>query len=64
MNKHPTKIAFDGHDYVFEGYSIFSHEPIERLPDCVVVIYNTEFKLNIVKEDMIEVKAKFIIFFF
>lgn len=50
----PTKIEFDKHDYIFEGFSIFSHEPIENIPDCVIVIYNQEYKLNIVKEDFIE----------
>ena len=56
VSKYPTKIEYDRQDYVFEGYSVFSHEPIENIPDCVVVIYNNEYKLNLVKEDMIEVK--------
>ncbi len=50
-----TKIIYDNNQYTFEGFSLFSHEPIiEHLPDCVVVIYNQEYKLNIVKEDFIE----------
>ena len=53
--KTPTCIEYDNHKYNFEGYSIFTHEPIEsNLPDCVVVIFNQEYKLNIVKEDMLE----------
>lgn len=54
-SKHPTKIEYDGHEFLFEGYSIFSHEQIENIPECVVVIYNHEYKLSIVKEEMIEV---------
>jgi ribonuclease-3 len=53
--KDPTSIEFDKHTYVFEGFSVFSHEPLENIPDCVVVIYNNEYKLNIVKEEMIQV---------
>lgn len=55
--KHPTRIDYDGHSYIFEGYSIFSHERIELLPECVVVIYNHEYKLSIAKEDAIEVRS-------
>jgi hypothetical protein len=53
--KDPTSIEYDNHTYVFEGFSIFSHEPLDNIPDCVVVIYNNEYKLNIIKEEMIEV---------
>lgn len=56
-SKTPTKIEYDHHEYIFEGYSIFSHEPLENIPDCIVVIYNHEYKLSIVKEDMIEVSG-------
>jgi ribonuclease-3 len=53
--REPTVILYDNNEYSFEGFSIFSHEPIiDHLPDCVVVIYNQEYKLNVVKEDFVE----------
>ncbi len=39
---------------MFEGFSIFSHEPLNNIPDCLVVIFNHEYKLNIVAEDLID----------
>jgi ribonuclease III len=54
MQKNPTKIEYDNHEYVFEGYSIFTHEELGNIPDSVVVIHSQECTLNIVKEDMIE----------
>jgi len=52
--KHPTTIQYDKHKYAFEGYSIFSHEPLENIPESVVVVYNNEYKLSLVKEEMNE----------
>ena len=56
----PTSIEYDRHKYVFEGFSLFSHEPLphDTIPDCLVVVYNNEYKLNLVKEDMIEVREE------
>jgi ribonuclease-3 len=53
--KHPTSIEFDNQKYNFEGYSIFTHDDeLSSIPDCVVVIFNQEYKLNLMKEEMNE----------
>lgn len=34
--KTPTIIHHDEHEFIFEGFSMFSHHPLEKLPNCKV----------------------------
>jgi ribonuclease-3 len=40
--------------YICLGYSLFAHEPLVTMPDCIVVIYNHEYRLNVVSEQMVD----------
>nr|WJN65753.1 Drosha transcript 2068 [Hypothenemus hampei] len=43
--KAPTIIQHDEHEYIFEGFSIFSHFPLPNLPSCKVIRFNIEYTI-------------------
>lgn len=43
LTKTPTMIKHDEHEFLFEGFSLFSHAPIAELPTCSVRFYFTLF---------------------
>ena len=45
-----TKIHYDDHDYIFHGYSLFSHEPLENIPAANYTKGQTQYSLEIVEE--------------
>lgn len=48
--RRPTKIAYDGRDYAFEGFSLLAHEPLACVPDAKVVRFNIEYTIKLVPE--------------
>ncbi|KAL4219635.1 hypothetical protein ACF0H5_022207 [Mactra antiquata] len=50
----PTVIMFDEHEYIFEGFSIFSHKPIEKFEDCEVIRFNIIYTIHVVEEQVPE----------
>nr|AVK59456.1 Drosha-PA [Nezara viridula] len=50
--KTPTVIEYDHHEFIFEGYSMFSHKPLENLPVCKVIRFNIEYTILYVEENL------------
>ncbi|XP_060585703.1 ribonuclease 3-like [Ruditapes philippinarum] len=50
----PTVVMFDGHEYLFEGFSLFSHKPIPKLPECQVIRFNIIYTIHVVEEQVPE----------
>lgn len=47
-----TTIIHDGHQFNFDGFSIFSHQKIpEKLPPCRVIRYNIEYTVTGIAEE-------------
>lgn len=49
-SEQPTTIRFDGRDYVFEGFSILSSEPLDKLPFCDIIRFHTRYTIYLVEE--------------
>ena len=45
LTKIPTAINFDSHEFLFEGFSLFSHRPLDEVPACKVIRFNIEYTL-------------------
>lgn len=43
--KYPTVIEHDGHEFIFEGFSLFTTEPLKELPVCKVLRFNIEYSI-------------------
>ncbi|GIX85271.1 ribonuclease 3 [Caerostris darwini] len=52
LTKSPTIIEHNGEKYVFEGFSMFSHKPLPKLPHCKVIRFNYEYSIIYVEEEM------------
>lgn len=50
MMKCPTTIRHDGHDFVFEGFSMLSHWALPKLPTCRVIRFNIEYAVLYLEE--------------
>ncbi|XP_060525203.1 ribonuclease 3 [Cylas formicarius] len=48
--KAPTIIQHDEHEFIFEGFSIFSHAPLVQLPHCKVIRFNIEYTIMYLEE--------------
>ncbi|XP_045475707.1 ribonuclease 3 [Harmonia axyridis] len=48
--KTPTIIHFDEHEFIFEGFSMLSHSPLEKLPTCKVIRFNIEYTILYIEE--------------
>lgn len=48
--KTPTIIQHDEHEFIFEGFSMFSHFPLVRLPICKVIRFNIEYTILYIEE--------------
>ncbi len=48
--KNPTVISHDGHDFLFEGFSLFTTEPLAELPTCKVLRFNIRYEILYLKE--------------
>nr|SZF06515.1 Ribonuclease 3 [Psoroptes ovis] len=48
----PTRIKYDDHYYYFEGYSLFSHQPIpDTFPSCKIIRYNIGYEIKFIEDD-------------
>ena len=55
LTKTPTIIKYDEHEFLFEGFSMFTHEKINGdLPTCKVIRFNIEYTILYVEEMMPE----------
>ncbi|GFT68411.1 ribonuclease 3 [Trichonephila clavipes] len=52
LTKSPTIIMHEGEKYAFEGFSMFAHKPLPRLPNCKVIRFNYEYTILYVEEQM------------
>ncbi|XP_055946835.1 ribonuclease 3-like isoform X3 [Argiope bruennichi] len=52
LTKSPTIIMHNEEKYVFEGFSMFSHKPLPKLPNCKVIRFNYEYTILYVEEEM------------
>ncbi|EEC19799.1 ribonuclease III, putative [Ixodes scapularis] len=50
MMKCPTTIRHDGHEFVFEGFSMLSHWALPKLPTCRVIRFNIEYAVLYLEE--------------
>lgn len=50
LTKCPTIIKHDGHEYIFEGFSMFSHSSLKKLPTCKVIRFNIEYTILYLEE--------------
>ena len=51
--KQPTRIPHDGHDFTFEGFSLFTTEPLSpNLPTCHVVRFSIKYSVLYFEEKM------------
>ncbi|KAI4457702.1 ribonuclease iii [Holotrichia oblita] len=48
--KTPTIIQHDEHEFIFEGFSMFSHFPLGELPTCKVIRFNIEYTILYIDE--------------
>lgn len=54
LTRTPTIINHDDHEFIFEGFSLISHYPIEKLPTCKVIRFNIEYIILYVEEKLPE----------
>ncbi|CAG9788209.1 unnamed protein product [Diatraea saccharalis] len=50
LMKAPTIIAHDEHEFLFSGFSLFSHYKLAKLPTCKVIRFNIEYTILYVEE--------------
>ncbi|XP_047476126.1 ribonuclease 3-like isoform X1 [Penaeus chinensis] len=48
--KTPTVIMHDSHEFIFEGFSLLSHNPLEEVPTCKVIRFNIEYTILYLQE--------------
>ncbi|XP_068249808.1 ribonuclease 3-like [Palaemon carinicauda] len=48
--KTPTVIMHDNHEFIFEGFSLLSHHPLEEVPTCHVIRFNIEYTILYIQE--------------
>lgn len=49
--KTPTVINHDGHEYIFEGFSLLSHSKVDlQLPPCRVIRFNIRYDVFVAEE--------------
>ncbi|KAK7873256.1 hypothetical protein R5R35_011330 [Gryllus longicercus] len=50
LTKTPTIINHDEHEFIFEGFSMFSHFPLDKIPTCKVIRFNIEYTILYIEE--------------
>ena len=48
--KRPTVIHYDEHEFIFEGFSLLSHYPLDKVPTCKVIRFNIEYTIVYIEE--------------
>lgn len=60
FTRRPTTICVDGVSYVFDGFSVFFHQPLpDVFPQTQMNQWNAEFSVNFEKENSPEVFLEF-----
>ncbi|XP_078275566.1 ribonuclease 3 isoform X1 [Rhinoraja longicauda] len=54
LTDRPTVIEYDDHEYIFEGFSLFSHTPLYNIPLCKVIRFNIDYTIHFIEEMMPE----------
>jgi ribonuclease III len=55
LTRTPTMIRHDEHEFIFEGFSLLTHEKISaELPICKVIRFNIEYTIEYIEEDLPE----------
>uniref|UniRef100_T1IMV5 Ribonuclease 3 n=1 Tax=Strigamia maritima TaxID=126957 RepID=T1IMV5_STRMM len=54
LTKTPTIIKHDGHEFIFEGFSLLSHYKLSKLPTCKVIRFNIEYTILYIEETFLE----------
>ncbi|OCT74492.1 hypothetical protein XELAEV_18033471mg [Xenopus laevis] len=54
LTDRPTVIEYDDHEYIFEGFSMFSHSPLTNFPLCKVIRFNIDYTIHFIEEMMPE----------
>ncbi|XP_010903679.2 ribonuclease 3 isoform X2 [Esox lucius] len=50
LTDRPTVIEYDDHEYLFEGFSLFSHLPLTDIPLCRVIRFNIDYSIHFIEE--------------
>ncbi|XP_076146357.1 ribonuclease 3 isoform X2 [Alosa pseudoharengus] len=50
LTDRPTVIEYDDHEYLFEGFSMFSHMPLTNIPLCRVIRFNIDYTIHFIEE--------------
>nr|XP_023680996.1 ribonuclease 3 [Paramormyrops kingsleyae] len=50
LTDRPTVIEYDDHEYLFEGFSLFSHTPLNNIPLCRVIRFNIDYTIHFIEE--------------
>ncbi|XP_038131539.1 ribonuclease 3 [Cyprinodon tularosa] len=50
LTDRPTVIEYDDHEYLFEGFSLFSHTPLTDIPLCRVIRFNIDYTIHFIEE--------------
>ncbi|KAL2085751.1 hypothetical protein ACEWY4_019071 [Coilia grayii] len=50
LTDRPTVIEYDDHEYLFEGFSLFSHMPLTNIPLCRVIRFNIDYTIHFIEE--------------
>ncbi|XP_035389759.1 ribonuclease 3 isoform X1 [Electrophorus electricus] len=50
LTDRPTGIDYDDHEYLFEGFSLFSHTPLTSIPLCRVIRFNIDYTIHFIEE--------------
>ncbi|XP_053714671.1 ribonuclease 3 isoform X2 [Synchiropus splendidus] len=50
LTDRPTVIEYDDHEYLFEGFSLFSHAPLVDIPLCRVIRFNIDYTIHFIEE--------------
>uniref|UniRef100_A0ACB8FBU8 Uncharacterized protein n=1 Tax=Sphaerodactylus townsendi TaxID=933632 RepID=A0ACB8FBU8_9SAUR len=54
LTDRPTVIEYDDHEYIFEGFSMFTHAPLTNIPLCKVIRFNIDYTIHFIEEMMPE----------
>uniref|UniRef100_A0A4W3IZX3 Ribonuclease 3 n=1 Tax=Callorhinchus milii TaxID=7868 RepID=A0A4W3IZX3_CALMI len=54
LTDRPTVIEYDDHEYIFEGFSLFSHTSLNNIPLCKVIRFNIDYTIHFIEEMMPE----------
>lgn len=54
ITSNPTVIHYDGRDYQFEGFSLLTDEPLEKLPLCDIIRFHIRYTIYLIDEPVPE----------